>query len=99
MSDSTVSSVGVRELKTRISTYLRLVRKGARVIVTDRGRPVAELCPYQAALDPESILKEMTMLGEVTRLSSRALAPFDPIAVKGEPISQTVLNERQDRLS
>jgi hypothetical protein len=60
---------------------------------------VAELCPYQEASDPESILKEMAILGEVTRLSSKTLAPFDPIVIKGAPLSQTVLDEREDRLS
>lgn len=38
-------AVGVRELKARLSEYLRLVRAGALVLVTDRGRVVAELRP------------------------------------------------------
>jgi prevent-host-death family protein len=40
-----LTTVGVRELKNRLSEYLRLVRAGERVIVTDRGRPIAELRP------------------------------------------------------
>ena len=36
-------AVGVRELKNRLSEYLRLVRTGEAVLVTDRGRVVAEL--------------------------------------------------------
>jgi antitoxin (DNA-binding transcriptional repressor) of toxin-antitoxin stability system len=38
-----VKTVGVRELKNRLSEYLRLVRRGERVLVTDRGQVVAEL--------------------------------------------------------
>jgi prevent-host-death family protein len=37
--------VGIKELKNRLSHYLRLVRRGARFVVTDHGRPVAELGP------------------------------------------------------
>ncbi|CAN5821780.1 type II toxin-antitoxin system Phd/YefM family antitoxin [soil metagenome] len=37
--------VGVRELKQKLSEYLRLVAKGERIIVTDRGRPAAILAP------------------------------------------------------
>lgn len=37
--------MGVRELKDRLSSYLRAAEKGERIIVTDRGRPVAELSP------------------------------------------------------
>jgi len=40
-----VKSVGVRELKNRLSEYLRDVRAGERVLVTDRGEVVAELAP------------------------------------------------------
>jgi antitoxin (DNA-binding transcriptional repressor) of toxin-antitoxin stability system len=35
--------VGVRELKNRLSEYLRAVKRGERVLVTDRGQVIAEL--------------------------------------------------------
>lgn len=38
-------SVGVRDLKNRLSEYLRRVRLGESVLVTDRGEVVAELSP------------------------------------------------------
>lgn len=38
-----MKAVGVRELKNRLSEYLRAVRAGERVLVTDRGHVVAEL--------------------------------------------------------
>jgi antitoxin (DNA-binding transcriptional repressor) of toxin-antitoxin stability system len=37
--------VGVRELKNRLSEYLREVRAGERLLVTDRGEVIAELAP------------------------------------------------------
>ena len=36
-------AVGIRELKNRLSEYMRLVRAGEVVLVTDRGEVVAEL--------------------------------------------------------
>jgi prevent-host-death family protein len=38
-------SVGVAELKARLSEYLREARRGRTVTVLDRGTPVAELVP------------------------------------------------------
>jgi prevent-host-death family protein len=38
-------SVGVRELRQNLSVYLRRVRAGERLIVTERNVPVAELTP------------------------------------------------------
>jgi len=38
-----VKTVGIRELKNRLSEYVREVRAGERVLVSDRGMIVAEL--------------------------------------------------------
>jgi antitoxin (DNA-binding transcriptional repressor) of toxin-antitoxin stability system len=40
-----MKTVGVRELKNRLSEYLREVRAGESVLVTDRGEVVAEFSP------------------------------------------------------
>jgi prevent-host-death family protein len=40
-----MTSTGIRDLKNHLSRYVRLVERGARVAVTDRGRVVAELIP------------------------------------------------------
>jgi prevent-host-death family protein len=40
-----MKTVGVRELKNRLSEYIRQVRSGEGVMVTDRGQVVAELTP------------------------------------------------------
>lgn len=38
-----MKAVGVRELKDRLSSYLRLVRQGEEILITDRGEVIAEL--------------------------------------------------------
>ncbi len=40
-----MQTVGVRDLKNKLSEYLRRVRLGESVLVTDRGEVVAELLP------------------------------------------------------
>ena len=40
-----MKKVGLRDLKNRLSAYIRLVRRGHSVLVTDRGQVVAELRP------------------------------------------------------
>lgn len=40
-----MKAVGLRELKNRLSEYIRDVRGGETVLVTDRGEVVAELGP------------------------------------------------------
>lgn len=36
-------TVGIRELKNRLSEHLRMIRDGEEILVTDRGKVVAEL--------------------------------------------------------
>ncbi|HEY3360086.1 MAG TPA: type II toxin-antitoxin system Phd/YefM family antitoxin [Polyangia bacterium] len=51
-----MKTVGVRDLKTHLSAHLRDVARGDLILVTDRGRVVAELRPPGAAeraLTPE----------------------------------------------
>lgn len=40
-----MDDVGIRELKTHLSRYLKRVRAGARIRVTEHGRAVATLVP------------------------------------------------------
>ena len=40
-----MTSIGIRELKNNLSRIVKRVEAGERVIVTDRGRAVAELVP------------------------------------------------------
>ncbi len=57
-------AVGIRDLKNRLSEYVRIASAGERVLVTDRDRVVAELVP------PESGRAEMladAVLAEAVR--------------------------------
>ena len=57
-------TVGARELKTRLGTYLRQIQHGTTLIVTERGRPVAELRPLSIETHGEEArLDELVALG------------------------------------
>src|SRR6201988_4765549 len=68
-----MKSVGVKQLKSRLSEYLRLVRSGETVLVTDRDEVVAELRPTRkqpgAADSLDEILDSLAERGELTRAS------------------------------
>ena len=70
-----MKSVGVKQLKSRLSEYLRIVRGGEIVLVTDRDEVVAELRPARrqpAGADSlEELLDSLTERGDITRASQR----------------------------
>lgn len=64
--------VGLRELKNRLNAYIREVRNGEIVIITDRGKAVARLQAVPS-VSPDDPFYEMVLRGEVT--PGRQLSP------------------------
>jgi antitoxin (DNA-binding transcriptional repressor) of toxin-antitoxin stability system len=68
-----MKAVGVKQLKARLSEYLRLVKAGEVVLVTDRDEVVAELRPARrqrrSGLTVEERLQVLAETGQITRPS------------------------------
>jgi len=58
-----MTSVGLRDLKNHLSEYVRRAAGGELVLVTDRGRVVAELRPPESS--PDRMLAEAVSAGSV----------------------------------
>jgi prevent-host-death family protein len=93
--------VGVRELKDKLSHYLRTVRQGQVVEVTVRGKPVARLVPAQprgeASVDEkvEQQMWELVAEGFLTWNGERFQLP-EPAATNRGPglLSDLVVEDR-----
>lgn len=64
-----MKSVGLRELKNRLSEYVREVRSGESVLVTDRGEVVAELLPPGQGLDESGVPSALMALAKKGQLT------------------------------
>ena len=93
-----MTTVGARELKNRLGRYLRQVQTGETILVTERGRPVAELRPLSpAARDLDARLGELAAKGLI-RLPTRRKSPkLARLELPGPPLSQTIIEDREDR--
>lgn len=92
-----MKKVGSREFKNRQGYYLRQVRKGEIILVTDRGKPVAKLVPPEGEAAPKPRLEEkLRELAEQDhiRLARRAFPRFEPVRAKGKPASRMILEDR-----
>jgi antitoxin (DNA-binding transcriptional repressor) of toxin-antitoxin stability system len=89
--------VGVRELKNKLSEYLRLVRRGETVLVTDRGEIVAELRRPDAELArrvPHPALLELARAGKVRLGAPNAPELYPPRPVRmPEGTAQALIDE------
>ena len=92
----TMKSVGVAELKAKLSEYLAMVKGGEEVVITERGEPIAKLVrvePVEGEL--ERLVKKGIVTPPVEPLPSDFFDRPRPKA-KGEPISETVIRERRE---
>jgi antitoxin (DNA-binding transcriptional repressor) of toxin-antitoxin stability system len=76
-------AIGIRELKSRLSEYVRLARSGEVVLVTDRGRVAAELHPPGAAAARAGAADPMAELAH--RGLATPGAPHDPALYAPRP--------------
>ena len=68
-----MKSVGLRELKNRLSEYVREVRSGEAVLVTDRGEVVAELVPPDSGSDERGVPSGLVALARRGQLTLGAV--------------------------
>jgi len=87
-------TVGVRELKARLSEYLRRDKRGETIVVTERGKPVGRLIPQGQTL--EERLAELNQAGQI-RWSGKKLSPMKPVArARGKKTAaETIVEDRR----
>ncbi len=93
-----MATVGVRELKNRLTRYLQRARMGEEVVVTDRGKPIAlirSIHPSQAVRSLDARLATLASQGMVTLPSRRLLKRVRRVGVNGVSLSKTILAERR----
>jgi prevent-host-death family protein len=87
-------TVGIRELKAHLSSYVRQVKAGASVVITERGKPVGRIVPISPSL--ETRLQELREAG-LAAWSGQKLSPIAPVAhTRGERMVAALLLEDRE---
>lgn len=84
-------SVGIKELKTRLSSYVDRVRHGEEVVITEHGREVALVIPISGER------RAIKLLIDAGRAEWSGGKPegLEEVRIKGKALSKTVLEERR----
>lgn len=92
-----MEKVAISEIKNRLSAYLRKVKAGQVVVITDRDQPVARLEGIDGSDHPDDRLRRLERAG----LLRRARQPLRPAAAGGKPpkARQSVLDALLDERS
>lgn len=87
-------TVGVRDLKNKLSEMLRRVRAGESIVVTDRGRAVARLVPARED-DEHEVLHALTLTGRFSWSGGKPLGSTGIPRLRGQPAADAVAKDRR----
>jgi len=91
-------TVGVRELKNRLTSYLKLVKADQEVIITERGNPIALMQPLRGAGAPRSLEARLAALAAKGEISLPE-GPLRPrrrrFKIPGRPLSELIIEDRR----
>ncbi len=85
--------VGIRELKDKLSGYLKDVQQGQSLTVMERKRAVAILIPIDDDPDIQKA-RELTQKGMGDWSGGKPKGTLRPATLKGKSVSQMVLEDR-----
>ena len=92
--------VSIRDLKNRLSEYLRLAAAGEEVVVTSRGKPVARLLPprtrKRAATPEQEAIAHLRRQSWLRPGEGKRSLPARPVPWPSDarPLSELVLEDR-----
>jgi len=87
-------SVGIRDLKARLSEYVRAVKAGQSVVITEHGKVVARLVPAGQSLDDQ--IQAMISAG-ILEWNGKPLPPVrNPPRVRGsKTVADLLIEDRE----
>ncbi len=89
----TIVKVGTRELKSKLSEYMRRVKGGETIIVTERGKSIGQITPIKLSIDEK--LQAVVDAG-LAEWNGRKVKPGKPVAINrsNQQISDLVAEDR-----
>ena len=84
-------SVGVKELKAKLSSFIARAREGEEIVITDHGKDVALMMPLSRE---RSAVKSLMDKGKV-EWSGGKPEGIAGIRIKGKALSKTVIEDRR----
>lgn len=89
-----METVGVKELKNNLSRYLRKVKSGERIIITDRKKEIALMAPLTKEPVEEDILR-LVQSGVANWSGKKPAGLSKRIISMGKSVSDAILQDRR----
>jgi prevent-host-death family protein len=90
-----METVGVRELKQNLSGYLRRIKGGEGIIVTERKKRVAVILPLEGDPTEKEKIFRLARQGVVRWAGGRPKGLKRRVSLAGAKVSEAVLEDRR----
>lgn len=89
-----METVGIRELKRNLSGYLRSVKAGNKVVITDRKKEIAVIVPFRTADEQGKILR-LIQEGVADWSGEKPHGLSTRVRSTGKSVSEAVVEDRR----
>ncbi|MDP9121341.1 MAG: type II toxin-antitoxin system prevent-host-death family antitoxin [Acidobacteriota bacterium] len=89
-----MAEVGVKALKDHLSEYLRRAHSGERIVITERGRPLAVLLPIEETAEARYAW-DLVQNGAASWEGGKPVGSARPVAGRDKTASDIVLEDRR----
>lgn len=90
-----MESVGIREFKTNMSRYMKKVKAGGKIIVTDRNKEIAVIMPIENKTADDDKLYHLIAHSLASWSGGIPEGMPERIASNGESVSSAVIEDRR----
>ena len=87
-------TVGIRELKTRLGTYVRHVKSGGTLVVTERGKPIIRLVPVEMSIEART--RALMRAGLIAWSGKKVRIPKRTPRTRGKKTVSEILLENRE---
>ncbi len=89
-----MTTVGVKILKDQLSRYLPLASDGERIVMTDRGRPIAQLTGIETN-DETRQASDLVEAGLASWDGGKPKGSANPPKVRGKTAAEMMIEDRR----
>ena len=88
------TTVGIRDLKARLSEYIQQVKNGQSIVITEHGKPVGRILPVAMSLEERVEVLRKAGLVEWSGKKLRRIKP--PAVNRGDKLVSDIVVELRD---
>ncbi|EFK06019.1 toxin-antitoxin system, antitoxin component, PHD family [delta proteobacterium NaphS2] len=89
-----MESIGIRHLKENLSRYMKQVKSGQSIVITDRKKEIAVIIPFERTPVKEKVWP-LIQSGMVQWSGGKPKGMSHRIPSKGKSVSQAVIEDRR----